>query len=125
MWNKLNDDLRNEVKLERFKRGLRSWVLQNIPIKPIQKFQRFGERCRPRDVTPPGLGEQLDIRRFLISRSTSNGPRYNGRNLSSPASPPVEAPPQPTDRPPPSATLSQSRRQGILKYFRPDDLKDF
>ena len=49
-----NGNLENEVKLERFKQGLIKWVLKNIPIKSVQqKFQMFGERCRPRDMMTP------------------------------------------------------------------------
>ena len=84
-------------------------------------------RCLERDVVLEtwwllGLGEQHDIRRFLISWSTSNGPQSNGRT--SPASTPGEAPHQPTDRPPPSATPIQSRKQGILRYYGQDNCKD-
>ena len=79
-------------------------MVEHIPVKPVTKFQRFGERLVPRELTPLQSVEQQDIRRFLIDRST-----HNAR----------EAPP-PTDRPPPVSELlgpGPSRRQGILRYF--------
>ena len=105
--NKLSEGLRNEEKIERFKSGLRKWVVQHIPVKPITKFLRFGERLVPREITPLLNVEQQDIRRFLTDRSTHN----------------TREAPTPTDRPPPplastSPDLSPSRRQGILRYFR-------
>ena len=102
--NKLSEGLGNEEKINSFKSGLRKWVVEHIPVKPVTKFQRFGERLVPRELTPLQSVEQQDIRRFLIDRST-----HSAR----------EAPP-PTDRPPPVSTLlgpGPSRRQGILRYF--------
>ena len=64
--------MKNEEKIERFKSGLRKWVVQHIPVKPITKFRRFGERLVPREITPLLNVEQQDIRRFLTDRLTHN-----------------------------------------------------
>ena len=112
LWNKLSEELKNEESLERFKAGLRKWVIANIPIKPVSKFQKFGERVVPKQVITPQKTRagQQDIRTFFSSRLTTIG---QGTLLTS-----GEAPPQPTDRPPPACT-KEERRQGITRYFRP------
>ena len=70
LWNKLSEELKNEEKLERFKTGLRRWVTENIPIKPVSKFQKFGERVvLKQTITPPNTHDgQQDIRTFFSSQ---------------------------------------------------------
>ena len=48
--NSLDEDLRNEGKLERFKVGLKKWVKTNIPTKPIVRFPKFERRLSPRSL---------------------------------------------------------------------------
>ena len=39
--NKLDDNLRNENKLEIFKSGMKKWVKRNINIKPVSKHPQL------------------------------------------------------------------------------------
>ena len=100
MLNKLGEELRNEEKIGRFKVGLRKWVIENIPIKPVTKFPKFDARIAPRITEPVERDRQYDIRRYLVDRSTV---------VIRP-----EVPPIPSDRPPPAV-----REGSILRYFRP------
>ena len=97
--NKLDEEVRNEESLDKFKVMLRRWVLGNIAVKPRTKFLQFDRKIR-RPVTDPRANEQQDIRNFLVDRPNN-------------ASPLSRTPPQPTDRPPPG------RQQGIMAFFRP------
>ena len=62
--NRLSEGLRNEEKLERFKIGLRKWVLENIPIKPRAKFPKFEKRAVSKQATLVPRQNQHDIRGF-------------------------------------------------------------
>ena len=42
--NKLEENLRCEPKLEKFKSGVKIWIKANIPIKPTSKFSDLGSR---------------------------------------------------------------------------------
>ena len=64
--NKLNEDLRCEPKLDKFKTGVKTWVKENISIKPSSKFADIGSRSRPQYQQPqdhPVIN--YDIRRFF------------------------------------------------------------
>ena len=63
----LDENLRNEEKLEKFKAGMRSWVKENIRTKPKAKFPnlttgRVNQQQPPPD--PPPLVN--DIRRYFL-----------------------------------------------------------
>ena len=103
--NKLSEGLRNEENSERFKVGLRRWVLANIPAKPVTKFTQFKKRQLLRNQTQQQRCGQQDIRRFCFDRSNTT---QDTAGLSS------DREVTPTDRPPPA-----SSERGILKYFRP------
>ena len=73
LFNKLDESLRNETKLERFKRDLRKWVKKNICIKPTPKFpsltqSNFPPRPDPPPPKPDPPSTQNIIRRYLIPR---------------------------------------------------------
>ena len=113
--NKLSEGLRNEENSERFKVGLRRWVLANIPAKPVTKFTQFKKRQLLRNQTQQKRCGQQDIRRFCFDRSNTT---QDTAVLSS------DREVTPTDRPPPisnqpPASSEQCKSQGILKYFRP------
>ena len=70
--NKLDENLRNEEKLEKFKTGAREWVKKNIAIKPISKHPNLTAGTRmtqpnlPPDPPDPPDPPLNSIRRFLI-----------------------------------------------------------
>ena len=102
--NKLDDNLRNESKLDNFKSGMKKWVKRNISIKPVSKHPQLVHRNNgPIHMQPQADPNLYDIRRFLIPQTPVQGP----------AQPPVP-PPQPTDRPPPLTV-----QRGIQRYFAP------
>ena len=102
--NKLDDNLRNENKLEIFKSGMKKWVKRNINIKPVSKHPQLVYRNPgPNHMQPQADPNPYDIRRFLIPQNPAQVP----------AQPPM-LPPQPTDGPPP-ATI----QRGIQRYFAP------
>ena len=47
--NKMSDELRTEEKLNKFKVGLRKWVIENIPAKPKTKYGMIGSRITKKD----------------------------------------------------------------------------
>ena len=87
--NKLDDNLRNETKLDKFKNGMKSWAKKNIAIKPSSKHPQFVSDKTPTAQPRPVQAAQQhnDIRRFLIQTK--------------PTQPRAPLPPVPTDRPPP------------------------
>ena len=112
--NKMSDELRTEEKLNKFKVGLRKWVIENIPAKPKTKYGMIGSRTTKKDEKQLLRCDKQDIRRFLIGQST-------------PSTQTGPAPP-PTDRPPPASphthgqnmdTDIPSTNLGIMKYFKP------
>ena len=44
IFNKLDEVLKNEPKVENFKVGVRKWVKDKIPVKPSSKFSNFTRR---------------------------------------------------------------------------------
>ena len=108
--NNINEDLRNEDNIEKFKSGMREWVLGNILTKPRSKFDRTEGRVVPRNIAVVNNADQQDIRQFLINRSEHNGTSF----------PPRRTKPTPTDRPPPAQNREQVSVQGILRYFSPE-----
>ena len=52
IYNKLDECLRNETKLQRFKTGVREWVKTNITIRPKPTFQSI-LAGRPSNQPPP------------------------------------------------------------------------
>ena len=108
--NKLDVSLRNETKLEMFKKGLKQWVKKNIKIKPTQKFPsvscyNFPPRPMPPPTKPDPTPMQNSIRRYLIQRRSStppSPPRYNNKSH------------KPTLNPNPTLSLNNIRR-----YFSP------
>ena len=106
LYNAIDEDLRSEENVERFKSGLRKWVSENISVKQSSKFPRIASRRISRNTDDVNIIGRHDIRRFLIDRSSV----------------PAVLVPTPTDRPPPVParlvpTDNSSRNQGILKYF--------
>ena len=106
LYNAIDEDLRREENVERFKSGLRKWVSENISVKQSSKFPRIASRRISRNTDDVNIIGQHDIRRFLIDRSSV----------------PAALVPTPTNRPPPAParlvpTDNSSRNQGILKYF--------
>ena len=117
--NSLGIELRKEEKINVFKTGLRKWVLDNIPIKPKMKYQKFESRLPPRIVTPAQVQSNTqDIRRFTIDRSRSAGSDPTVLDLL----------PTPTDRPPPTrrptAPGSLQGVQDIRTFFQPKNGQD-
>ena len=108
--NNINEDLRNEDNIEKFKSGMREWVLGNILTKPRSKFDRTEGRVVPRNIAVVNNADQQDIRQFLINRSEHNGTPF----------PPRRTQPTPTDRPPPAPNREQVSAQSILRYFSPE-----
>ena len=108
--NNINEDLRNEDNIEKFKSGMREWVLGNILTKPRSKFDRTEGRAVLRNIAVVNNADQQDIRQFLINRSEHNGTPF----------PPRRTQPTPTDRPPPAPNREQVSAQGILRYFSPE-----
>ena len=98
--NKLDENLRNEPKLEKFKTGAKQWVKKNIKIKPSSKhpqlLHRNGAQPQPMPAPKPNPN---DIRRFLTQQNQPHDPR---------------PPPLPTQVP--AQTLTQ---RSILRYLLP------
>ena len=111
--NSLDEDLRNEDKLERFKVGLRKWVKMHIPTRPRSKFPKF-ERRLSRNTPPTVELDRQDIRRFFIDRPENDSQLMGTVSLAGTVTP--------TDRPPPnirsSASENPCRPGGILRYFK-------
>ena len=111
--NCIDEDLRNEDKLERFKVGLQRWVKTNIPTKPRPRFSKFYKRLSARNSVTTVEMDSQDIRRFLIDRS-KNDPEATGTASLGAVTP--------TDRPPPAAGSlipeNPCRQWGITKYFK-------
>ena len=105
--NKIDEDLRNEEKLDRFKTGFRRWVLQNVAIKPKSKFTKVARRLPPKKKSTLQTRDPQDIRNFLVDRSDEPVVSHV-----------LVAPPTPTDRPPPTCT-SAREANGTAQFFRP------
>ena len=107
--NNIDEDLRNEKSIKKFKTGIRRWVLENIPTKPSSKFKRVENRLAPRSIVQVNNSDQQDIRQFLIDRSIDIG-----------APLPISlTQPTPSDRPPPTPERDQASAHSILRYFTP------
>ena len=105
--NKLDDSLRNETKLERFKTGVRIWVKKNIKTKPSSKHPKLiGRKNATPRPTPQDPPNPNDIRRFLIRQDPNHTHTL----------PMLRPPPHPTDRPPPTIATPSL---GIMRYFLP------
>ena len=66
IFNKLDDDLRNEVKIYKFKAGLRKWVLQKIAIKPVLRYPTLtAEQVAQLQPQPHQPAPENDIRRYF------------------------------------------------------------
>ena len=65
--NKLDECLRCEPKLEKFKIGVRSWVKENIAIKPRSKYPNLGSLRRYQHLDPPDdpPEQTTDIRKYF------------------------------------------------------------
>ena len=79
--NKLDEKLRNEEKLSKFKSGVRAWVLKNIQIKPTSRFPSIvnGMKRKPPEPDPPDPLPLNGIRRYLVPRvipMTTNPPTH-------------------------------------------------
>ena len=74
--NKLDENLRNEPKLEKFKTGAKKWVKKNIKIKPSSKHPQLIHRngAQPQPMAAPDLNPN-DIRRFLTQQNPPLNPR--------------------------------------------------
>ena len=105
--NKIDEDLRNEEKLDRFKTGFRKWVLQNVAIKPKSKFAKVARRLPQKKKSTLQTRDPQDIRNFLVDRSDEPVVSHV-----------LVAPPTPTDRPPPTCT-SAREANGTAQFFRP------
>ena len=107
--NNVDEDLRNEINIKKFKTGIRRWVLENIPTKPSSKFKRVENRLAPRSIVQVNNSAQQDIRQFLIDRLIDIG-----------APLPISlTQPTPSDRPPPTPERDQASAHSILRYFTP------
>jgi hypothetical protein len=105
--NKLEDSLRNESKLEKFKTGMKKWSRENIKTKPTSKYPKITFRNPVQQhPTPQVEANPNDIRQFLVPLAP---PPPTDR-------PPPPTRPQPTDRPPTTTTQSVNR---ITRYFTP------
>jgi hypothetical protein len=102
--NKLDVNLKNEPKLQKLKTGIRQWVKKNVAIKPSPKYPALLPITPRRQQARPAQTQQSqeDIRRFFIPQNQLQ------------PQPIVEAPPPPTDRPPPTAA------NDIRRYFQPE-----
>ena len=61
LYNAINEDLRREENGERFKSGLKKWVLENISVKPRSKFPRIESRRISRNTDDVNVLDQNDI----------------------------------------------------------------
>ena len=106
--NRLDDNLRNEEKLQKFKVGIRAWVKKNISIKPCSKYPSLAGKKR---VLPQAFAQDEpgpnDIRRFLVPISQAPTPPS-----------PADRPP-PTARPPTTSHRLPTTSTGIERYFQP------
>ena len=68
IYNKLDECLRSEPKLERFKTGLRDWIKSNITIKPTPRFPSISLGNRRLQPPPPPEPPPIlnSIRRYLV-----------------------------------------------------------
>ena len=114
LFNTLDEALRNEDKLSKFKISLREWVIKNVAVKPKSKFQKIESKMLARKEIQVEKIDKQDIRYFLIDRS----------NTANHSLPRVLPPPPPSDRPPPSVRMSMEETHGILRYFKPNSRKD-
>ena len=112
IYNKLDESLKKETKLEKFKAGVRDWIKTNIPIKPLPRFPSIASGSRrnqpPPPPEPPPPPRYNSIRRYLVPVQTTPA----SRTLREPLT---------------SSTLSQSRqprRNTILNYFQQVNLRD-
>ena len=106
LMNKLDDNLRNETKLDKFKSGMKSWTKKNIAVKPRSKHPQIVSFKHPQTQPRPVqvANNPNDIRRFMI--------------LQNPTQPRTPPPPEPTDRPPPTRGPAPNNH-GIMRYFKP------
>ena len=95
-------------------------MVENIPIKPKTKFQKFQDKLQPRTRSPvPVQNNTQDIRNFMVDQTAGTDPTGSA------------PPPTPTDRPPPSSrpTLTAPGKLQIVEdtrsYFRASDPQDY
>ena len=111
IFNKLDKNLRNEPRIDRFKVALRKWIKENIAIKPSQKFPSLPTRnylsnqTRRPDAPDPQPNPN-SIMRFLVPITTRAEP--------TPATHITTSRPTPTDRPPPTQATRQIE---ITRFF--------
>ena len=74
--NKLDESLRTEINLEKFKRGLKKWVKNNIAIKPSSKYPDLIGRPVAKKKNPPKdpPPNQNSIRRYFLPTTTAQVP---------------------------------------------------
>ena len=53
IFNKLDENLRNETKLQKFKDGLKEWVKTNITVRPKSSFQSISAGRQSNQPPPP------------------------------------------------------------------------
>ena len=72
--NRLENSLRNEENIEKFKAGTRNWVMKNIDIKPSSKYPNLNFGMKTRQPEPPPDPQEpapYDIRRYFVPRVTN------------------------------------------------------
>ena len=68
LFNKLDENIRKETSLSKFKVGTKEWVKKNISVKPKPKHPNLtaGRIRPPRNPPDPPRQAQNNIRRYLI-----------------------------------------------------------
>ena len=59
IFNKLDENLKKETKVEKFKVGVKKWVRDNVPVKPSSTFSNFSRRQHSDGRNPPTLPGQV------------------------------------------------------------------
>ena len=62
--NNLDEVLRNEEKVKKFKVGLKKWVVKNIAIKPRSKFPTIENRAVSKVMTPVNTTSQHRSKKY-------------------------------------------------------------
>ena len=109
LFNKLDEHLRNETKLERFKVGVREWVKTNISIKPKPIFQSISAGRPPPPPEPPPPEQphpRIDtIRRYLIPTTSNKQTKTSNPSTTKPTATNYKS--------------QSSRMNSMLHYFPP------
>lgn len=70
LMNKLDENIRKETKIDRFKTGAKNWVKKNIKIKPSSKHPQIVERrILPPQPEPVAVQGLQDIRRYFLPQN--------------------------------------------------------